>query len=377
MSAYELNTIAEFIEQAICPEDIFVGYSKDAFKQSYRNLARILHPDKYTGEDAITVELAKKVFQKLENARKEAELRLENGTWGKRTPFAHKVIVPVVIKGKYILEGILSAGDIADVHFASMESSSKRKNLLLKIARSTNDNDLLRAEEEILGKLHGKLPKDTWGTCIPTITESFLVSDYQKRRVNVMEHFDGFLTGVEIRKRTASADGRTIAWMWKRLLVLLEWTHKIGYVHGAVLPPHVMFYPDNDGQTHRDPRKHSIRLIDWCYAIDKKTRTRLSAWVPEWGDFYAPEIINKKPLGPWTDLYMGAKTMLYLVGGNTNKDIFPDSIPKEISFAIAQCLNTDPNDRPQSIGKYFEFFTEQIRKVYGAPKWHHFIVPGK
>jgi hypothetical protein len=399
MSAPELEIIAGFIKKAVCPEDVFgdLGIARDGREKhltsQFRKLAKVLHPDIYNGDNASRA-IAESTFFELERIREAAVAALKTGTYGRRERLAWKI--PVTIKGKYVLESPLGAGHIADLHLASLESSKKTELFLLKIARNANDNDLLHSERLVLEKIHAKMKEKgakDWPGTIPTIYETFILDDGRsRRRVNVMNHLEGFVNGTEIRRRfdddplidgtKRGVDGRTIAWMWKRLLVLLEWVTKTGFIHGAVIPPHIMFYPDNDGNTTKDVRKHSARLVDWCYAVDYKARTRLSAWVPEYKAFYAPEILAKEKLGPWTDLYMGATTMLFLCGADMAKMEKRESfalvgVPASIINSLGKCLATDPAKRPQSIGDYFEEFSAVVQKEYGKPKYHDFNLPRK
>lgn len=382
MSVEELQVIAGFLERATCPEDVFgnglhgtKNEQEDSLKKSYHQLVKALHPDKHAGDPA-SLSLAGELFQQIEEFHKEAESRLKKGTYGNKVPLAGRT--PTIVNGKYVLEKGQIEGDIASLYVVSLESSKSKGGYRLKVARNADDNDLMRTERNVLKDLASGLPKDTWRNCVPQIKDSFLVNDQSgpDRSANVLTNFDGFLTSEEIRKKVKGVDGRTLAWMWKRLLVLLEWTHKLGYIHGAILPPHVLFYPDNDGSTVKDIRKHSVRLVDWCYSIELKSRTRLSAWVPKYKDFYAPEIIAKEKLGPYTDLYMGAATMVYLAGGEfkPKKAWFPNTLPIEIQQSLLECLNSNPERRPQHIGKYFDSFKDLLLKVYGRPAWHEFTI---
>lgn len=390
MGTNELQIICDFLSRASCPEEVFGDLGINAvdqemrLKNSFRKLAKALHPD-HNGNDAVATEIATKWFNELERMKSFAEEAIKGGYYGKyehRFPWK----VPVLVKGKYIIETLLTVGDIADLHISSIESSGKNATTLLKIARNQCDNDLLLAEKNNLERLRDKMKskgaKD-WPQTIPEITDSFLLDDGKsKRRVNVMVPFDGFFTVEEIKKRIPKGiDGRTVVWMWKRLLVLMEWINKSGLTHGALLPHHVMFFPDN-GSAAKDIRKHSIRVVDWCYSVDYKTRTRLSAWVPKYQDFYPPEIIDKEPLGGYTDLYMGAMTMLYLIGQDiaevkaTGKVKVPKDVPKSLISSIASCIAKPHAKRPQHIGKYFEEFDALAKKEYGLPKYHRFEIPG-
>lgn len=377
MSLEQLRVIAGFLERSVCPEDVFGNLpdnSEEHLKTTYRQLAKALHPDSHVG-DLAAATLANDLFLQLETFHQEAIRRLKSGSYGNREPLPHKA--PIILKRKYVVDRLVCVGDISDVYYSSLESSGKRETMLLKVVRKDDDNDLLRAEASALERLHQRL-SPAWATCVPTLLESFLMDDGgPKRRVNVLSRFDGFLDGEEIIKRLPKGvDGRTLAWMWKRLLVLMDWSHKIGLVHGAILPPHVMFYPDNDGGKARDVRKHSIRLVDWCYSVDFEKRTRLSAWVPSYKHLYAPEILAKEKLGPWTDLYMGAATMMYLGGVHFGEKYTGNDPDKEkILSSIYECLYPDPSKRPQDILKYFRQFTSLLKSIYGAPKFHEFKVP--
>lgn len=373
MSLQELEVIAGFMERAVCPEDIFGrldGTAKDEkekqLKVAHRKLAKAVHPDLHR-VDAKELSLAEFLFKELEMLKNEAAKKIAVGTYGDRKPLPSRL--PVIINGKYVKDALTELGDIADLHLASLESSKDRGNLIMKVARTPDDNDLLQAEATNLQRMHTRL-SDQWKTCIPIITDSFLLDEgkaVKRRRVNVMNRFDGFLSAAEIKKRVKTGvDGRTIAWMWKRTMVLLEWTYKIGLIHGAVLPPHLLFYPDNGKKKFIDPRQHKVVLVDWCYSIPHADRTRLSAWVPSWKDYYPPEVLDKKKLGTWTDLFMAATTLLNLINMK--------EVPEEIINHLLQCTNYDPARRPQSIGQHFEDFTKILKRVYGAPRFHEFVV---
>lgn len=372
----ELEVIAGFIERARCPEDAFgnVHGSLTAVQaqltKAYKQLAKTVHPDLYTNGGSDTAE---KAFKKLNELRDIAIERLMKGTYGLRLPLPG--MEPVVLAGKYIREVSLCSGDIADLHVGSIESSSQRANILIKIARKHEDNDLLLVEQDVLKRLHNKLQDHLWKQCVPEVKDSFLLNEgsYHKRRVNILDNFTGFYDAVNIRKLVGAVDTRSIVWMWKRLLLLLDWTHHTGFIHGAVLPPHVMYFPDNyTAVLTKDNRKHSVRLVDWCYAVEYKKRTRLTAWLPEYKDFYAPEVLAKQPLSPATDIYMGAKTMLYLLGSTDVKNNqMPNHIPTMMKTHFLGCLTGRMNDAAAC----FDHIQSVALTLFGRPKYHDFNLP--
>lgn len=366
----ELKSQAKRIEDAMCPEDIFGMLADEKYvKLMYHNLAREVHPDLQQSVEG--KELAETTFVQLVYLYTHATERLKDGTYGKKITVPNRV--PVIIGGRYVSEKPLTAGDIADLHLGCLESSAAHHTLILKVARLPEDNSLMEREAKALKVFADKesfqnaVVKDA----VPKLYSSFLLGDGVPRRVNVLGNCRGFINGKEVRERftrTKGVDGRTIAWMWKRVLVALDWTHHLGLLHGAVLPPHLLFYPDNDGTTNpRDPRKHSIRLVDWCYSINPTERTKLKAYVPEFKDLYAPEILKKELLTTATDIYMAAQTMLYLSNGD---------LPKPLRDTIETCLHQDYKRRPHDAGAHFHQVHDAVSKTYGPRKWHEFVVPG-
>jgi serine/threonine protein kinase len=279
----------------------------------------------------------------------------------------------------YLQDVTFASGSIADLRLGWI-AGTKKIQVVVKKARLSYDNDLLEREATTLNVVRMKMSNSTespWKTTIPQVFASQVVLQGSNSpvRVNVLEAFHGFFSAEDILKMAGGVDTRTIAWMWKRLLGLLEWVHKSGYVHGAVLPPHVLYFPDNNLRIGRDIRKHAVRLVDWCYSVPI-SQTKLTAWVPEYEAFYPPEVFNKRGLSVATDLYMGAKTMLYLMGGDVFTDRFPDGVSPAILSSFQYCLDKDITRRERSAAKQLERFVGALKSTYGEPQFHHFILPG-
>ena len=51
-------------------------------------------------------------------------------------------------------------------------------------------------------------------------------------------------------------DARHAVWIWRRLLELLGWVHRCGWVHGAASPGHVVV----------EEREHGAMLVSWSHA---------------------------------------------------------------------------------------------------------------
>lgn len=342
----ELEIIINGLNTACCPEDFF---GQD-LSVSYKRFAKICHPDLHPNDP-----LAEQTFQKVNAMKDEADKRVADGTWGKKLPLPH--CMPLEI-GKYKAVPSPYIGDIADVY------KGKFKEMIIKASRHSADNDLLVAEQEALKILKDIPPPVDAG--VPRLLDSFAVGmGIKKRQVNVLTRYPGFWTAREVHS-VMTVDERTITWMFKRLLTVLTWVHHYKLVHGAILPPHVMFYPDNDGGKI-DSRKHTVRLIDWCYSVNFDKRTRLSGWVPAWKDLYAPELLDKSYIGPQSDIYMAAKLMVYLHKSGR--------FQKPLAQVLIKCLEKDPKKRYKKAGEALDAWKKATTEVYGKPKWHDFTLP--
>jgi hypothetical protein len=268
------------------------------------------------------------------------------------------------VKFSYDVGPFLCSGDIADLALGTLRTAGRQ--VLIKTARDERDRDLMYQEFKALGFLYAHL-NETYRQCIPQVFDHDNHSG-----TNYLETFPGFLSAKDIHHLDPNLHIRTIVWMWKRMLGLLGWVHSLGWVHGAILPPHVLFYPDNNMRGGRDPRKHALRLVDWCYAVEYERQDLLSAWVPEYTDFYPPEVRSKHHLGPWTDIYMAAKVAIYLFGSDW------ESAPEfsgALSNVLRGSLTSSYRDRYQKAGDAFQDLKKAAEVTFGEPKFHRFILP--
>lgn len=377
----ELEMLAKNLDRARSPVDVFGKFTSPVAKDItsiFRKMARICHPDLNNNNAE-----AERAFQNLKRFYDQAIDQIKVGSYGQnplRHPRLSNLYDPVIVlKGIYSCTGAFMAGDLTDLHTCMVGDGRYKAPALVKVVRNPRDNDLLMRERDHLELLHNKLKGHDWDNCIPIVHDSFLIDSSRagkRQRANVIQWFDGFYNCEEINQAYPDGvDGRTIAWMWKRLLLMMDWAHKLKILHGAILPPHVLFFPDNVPGPKRDERKHAVRLVDWCYSVKLEPSAKLLAIVPDYAGFYPPEVTTKKELGPWTDLFMGAKTMQYLVGGDVRGDFFPKHIPAPMVEQFLFCLNRDSRKRPQDVHKYFQSFNTTLEKIYGKPQYHKFNLP--
>lgn len=275
---------------------------------------------------------------------------------------------------KYNKGPSLCSGDICDVALGT--AGPDQTQVIIKSTRDIRDQDLMLQEYRTLRLLKRVLNK-TYAQCVPEAFHTHFSADKQQC-INVIESFPGFISAEDIHTLDPVLEPQTVIWMWKRILGLLGWLHSMGWIHGAILPPHVLFFPDNNMRSARDERKHSVRLIDWCYAVEHGNTSKLAAWVPRYNDFYPVEVApgSSARVGPWTDIYMSAQLIVYLLGDrdkatSSGKDV----LPVKIRSLLERCLEPQPSKRDLQAGYIFESLKNAAVTAYGPPKFHRFILP--
>ena len=302
-------TFAEALARLDAP-DLFAS---DPARE-YRTLARALHPDRNPSRHEATA-----AFQRLTKL------------WQARTG------------------SLFARGDIANLY--------EKGPLLEKVARRPVDNDLLDREAEVLRRLAaGVEPKHR--AYLPELVDGYALEDPAtgaRRRVNVLRRLDGYVSLADVtRAYPDGVDPRDAAWMWRRLLVAIGLAHRLGVVHGAVLPGHVLI----------EPAQHGLVLVDWCYAVE--TGAKVPALVGRHRDLYAPEIPAKEPATPATDIYMATECMRRLLGA--------EAPPALLRFARGCALRTQ-RLRPQHAHVLLRELDEQLEKLYGPRRFRPFSVP--
>lgn len=359
-------TAASTIMAAMCPEDVFgdlpgsPAEQRGNVQRGYRQLARLVHPDSARPEDKPSAAAA---FARLLQFREAAGKAIDAGTYGQRQPLS--ATHPVTIHSRrhvYRAGDPYAKGDIANLyHCTDGEGTSPA---LLKVARNAADNDLIQAEASALRHLLTPDQPAAKGffPFLPRITDSFSFRDSSgpARQANVFDWLPGFHALEEVREAYPHGiDPKHMAWIWRRLLLVLGYTHTRGVIHGAVLPPHVLIHPD-----------HDLLLTDWCYAIRGQT-AHIPAISERYADWYPPEILARQPPSPATDIYLSARCMAYLMGENGNGQ----GIPPRITGFITSCLLKAPPRRPQDAWLLRKEFTKLIEQIWGPRTYLPFTMP--
>jgi serine/threonine protein kinase len=261
---------------------------------------------------------------------------------------------PVVeLRGRdhtYTLRSLLGSGDVADVHLAEGH--------IVKVSRVLGGHVLLDNERRALTHLLAAAGDTTYRRYLPDLVESFAIEDQFPRRVHVFRHLPGFCTLEQLHDRHPALDGKHLGWIFSRLLTVLGFCHRQGIVHGAILPCHVLIHSAN----------HGLQLIGWGQSI--RAGQPISVHSRGYRDWYPPEVVRQQTAWPATDLFLAARCLSYLAGGDPACGRMPDSVPAAMRRFVETCLLERARMRPGDAWTLLDEFDELLHRLYGPPKFH-------
>jgi hypothetical protein len=271
--------------------------------------------------------------------------------------------LPVCLESQqchYTRRQLLAAGDVADVYTAAADAPHipMQTPCLLKVPRVPEGRAHLDAERKTLSKLWAITGRTTYGRYLPTLVESFAPAGLLGGRINVFRFETGFHTFEQVHEQHPALDGVHLAWMFNRLLTVLGFCHRQSIVHGAVLPCHALI----------DAGSHGLRLVGWgqSAAIGRS----IAAVPARYWDWYPPEVHNKQPVGPATDLFLAARCIVYLAGGDPVTNWMPETVPLSFQRFLSACLLESVHMRPDDAWALQDDFDRLLRILYGPPKFH-------
>jgi hypothetical protein len=118
-------------------------------------------------------------------------------------------------------------------------------------------------------------------------------------------------------------------------------------------------------------------LDNWLYAVHAPSEPApcLSAIVSAYEAWYPPEVFDKQPPLPGLDIFMGARCMVYLLGGDPLTGELPPTVPKAMVSFFRGCLLPAPHHRPQQAWNLLNDFTQLIERLWGPRTFRPFAMP--
>lgn len=348
------------ILNATRPEEIFgaltTGSERREVQERYRQLGALVHPDHC--DDA----RADEAMAKLNIYYRAARKAVDNGSYAKRPVMVDAVTIRTR-RHTYRVNDFYAAGDCTNVYAATYADDEGEHDGLVKIVRNPRDGDLVSNEARTLKTLlSDPATFDDISPYISGYKEAFAYKPAGERKARqgiAFTRMPNLYTLTQVREHyPGGVSAKDAAWMFRRLLMALGFTHQMGIVHGAVLPEHVLIEPD----------LHGLVLIDWKHSVP--VGGVMTAIPSGHQEFYPDEVMSKEPATAATDIFMAAQVMRYVMGMDAAR---PEMlVPRQIrSFMRGTALPVQSR-RPQDAFELKDEYDELIERLWGPRRFRPF-----
>jgi serine/threonine protein kinase len=361
---HEKGHIRKLYEQ-ICqydhPEQLFGELGSEAAIQektlgnAYKYLIKLYHPDLYH-KDPQEHQLADNMMKIIHYLRGEAERKIKNGTYGMPADVrrAEPECIIATSTREYRVIRYFIKGEECDIYLAEYDDSEDRfmpvKQAIVKIVTDPLNNYLLENEIQVLKLLaHQSLPK---------MVDSLIMPE-EKKKALILRLIDGYDLYAIREKYPDGIEVRHMCWVLERLLSVLGFLHYNAVLHGNIEPGNIMVRP----------RDHNAFLIDFLCSLLKPGKDDYLTAVNE--AFTAPEVFKQNKPHPAADLYSLGKSMIFLLGGDVEKEHFPDHVDKRVVRFLKEFLFRDPGKRANDAWLLYRRLSDLRLEIFGAR--HEFL----
>ncbi|MHB8417301.1 MAG: TFIIB-type zinc ribbon-containing protein [Myxococcales bacterium] len=262
----------------------------------------------------------------------------------------------------FTLGPLLAHGDVADVHLVT-SGRWPRQRAVLKILRSGDDGALFDREWEILEEIRrSDAPgAERFTLLLPEPIARGPLGGYRPgARAMLLRFSPGFDQTLEQARGAfpAGLEPVFVPWLWRRILEILSFLHCGGFVHGAVLPPHVLVQTGD----------HGLKLLG--YGCADRSGVPLRAAPERWAAFY-PTL--PADLAPETDLVMSARCVAFALGGDPTAVDLPRAVPEPLAGLVRRVAARV--ERGQDAWSLREEVGAAARAAFGPPSFHPLVMP--
>jgi hypothetical protein len=244
--------------------------------------------------------------------------------------------------------------------------------VLLKVARSRDAEAHLTRGWRALERLHESEAQgaEFFTSLLPQLVSFGPLKDRDGRLCAVFRWRSGFVHTFDdvLAAHPGGVDGKAAVWLWKRALELLGWVHRSGWVHGAVLPAHLLV----------NARDHGVVLTGWSAATPNAVaaRERLSVCSAAAREMYPAAQWGGAPATTRSDLTMTARCVLKVLGGDVSSGGVPSAVPAPLAALLEAYLDersTAPTDDAWALK---DLVSAAGKAAYGPPRFHRLHMPG-
>lgn len=284
-----------------------------------------------------------------------------------------------LVVGDFLIVSKIGAGGFGKV-FLALQSPLFRLRGALKLIEFPSENAMLT--QALLEKFQGEA-EALADLTHPNIVRLLKYGIHKKKPYLVMEFVDqGRTLRQEIQHRAreeATFGHNELQAIFDQILNGLAAAHEQNIIHRDVKPENIMLQSVVGNPLH-------IRILDFGTAkfVENRADTKWPLGSPS---YMAPEQVNLKGIGPWSDLYaVGVMIFELLTGrrpfpGNTENEIVANKLsdefdpllaldkfefPEQVGTFLARALETDPEARFRDA----ESFRADMTEVFDALSKH-------
>jgi serine/threonine protein kinase len=381
----ELRWLQELVSRAGGAVEVFDSLKYDlggtqeerltALEIDYERFAGIANPTRAKDAPAAR-ELAEAVLASLQKLRREAIVLITGVSVAEESSFTVQYkdsdpyrspswVQPTqglftieTEKSAYRVDKKVARGDLSQVYQGDcVRGEYMGEPVAIKLVVDPGDNDLMLDEVSALHLFESS--KASQLKQLPVLLDTFKTSDEKSGAVfRLLEGYDA----ISIRERYINGLPVNHAiWIFRRLLSVVGFAHSQGVIHGNIEPSHIMVRPQD----------HNVTLIDWCYSIiaPAKTGKGFKCFNPEYS---APEVAEKRPPLPASDLYSVGKCMVYLLGGDLATNGLPASVDPKLQRLVKFFVRTSPLQRAQDAWEMYDELGRLRKDLFGPHSFEVF-----
>jgi hypothetical protein len=113
---------------------------------------------------------------------------------------------------------------------------------------------------------------------------------------------------------------------------------------------------------------HGLQLVGWGQSV--AVGQRIETVPDRYRDWYPAEVQYQRPASAATDLFLAARCLIYLGGGEPVTGWIPDTVPLPMRRFLRACLLESAGMRPHDAWALLEDFDDLLQALYGPPTFH-------
>jgi serine/threonine protein kinase len=250
--------------------------------------------------------------------------------------------VPLMLAGRYHLEGLIATGGMATVYVGKDVALHRRvaiKILHSKVAQSAGAIERFRREARTAARLHS-----------PHIATVYDFGELAEHGAFIaMELLLGPTLRQRLRERPALSPHEAVS-IARQILSALEVAHRARVLHLDLTPSNLILTRASSGELH-------CKVVDFGISRAFDDRGRAGQTRPVFGtrNYVAPEVRRGVPPDLRADVYSVGVILYEMISGAVppaecldGEEELPASIPVPLRPLICKALRADPDDRWQS-----------------------------